>query len=998
MNRNLILGFLCIVGLGIAEAKAQPPQVVIPNADYYRAYEFLKDGRTEEADAVFRTALRPLNLPIEQRGFESIPSLVMLGETYYHQGHLQMALEQYELALQVLARSSAWIRSLEPLANTDKSDPGKSIAWGISYRKTQPSRTPARWVFTVTPNGVSYHTPTGERALVGAVANVDALEILRVSAIALWRRSQLLGPMAEGIELSQQVEQALASHIGALPPVLQQSLKLCQGLAGLSGNDIEKARLAIEEATSIAGEGDYPLTPIALMASAEWNMDEEQLELAKKKFFDAALVAAYYDQADMVAMAIQNYAMICTAERDTHALTVLPQVQSWAKNRSRLILASCAAGMGSFQVGSQDRTSVPTHLRALKTIIAPRDMIVPRYEALGYWIGARQAFANHSPREGNEALELSLKYSQGDEEDPAGVREFRLQWMLQQQKSGKMAVQRMRRNWSSLLRSPLESEWILRPTETMAWLTMDKTQAMDVWVQSELLQGQPWDVASAVDAKKRSDFLKYDPLGGRWLAVRQLYLQNPALREPSLHAQWSRWHAHLEPVESEIDKVRKLCSRAIQEPYQLDVRSFSETQIGLWDAMATESNRLENTLTYASLANLPCALDTPCEVLPQAWSNRIAEGTVVVGFFESAGTLHGIALSEGKASVWKVGSTIEVQKSIATVLEWIGIKRVSDFQQVEKERLAKALLELRRRLLPKSFQEMLKPRDRIVVVPHAFLWYFPFELLPGDIDGGPSIVVRHPLQYAGTLGLASKESQAMAVRRSLALDAPRYLCEDEGLQSKWMEGIAQASQSKTYALGQAGVRMQPSRWSHLQADRFLILGRNPILDPATIAPFGYDADQEEGLVAGWLKAPMQGPRDLVISGIETGLVRGTLGNGSELFQLACALPASGNQCALLSRWPMRGQSSAMLLQSYFESRAYEPASLAWQRSLLSNWEERFDLASEPNLVGKDIHAANGTMPLLWAGFFQVGDALPPLDTAKAVATPPAEPAKPESEK
>ncbi len=61
----------------------------------------------------------------------------------------------------------------------------------------------------------------------------------------------------------------------------------------------------------------------------------------------------------------------------------------------------------------------------------------------------------------------------------------------------------------------------------------DKAQAMDSWVQSELLQGQPWDVASAVDAKKRFDFLKYDPLGGRWLAVRQLYLQNPTLREPS---------------------------------------------------------------------------------------------------------------------------------------------------------------------------------------------------------------------------------------------------------------------------------------------------------------------------------------------------------------------------------------------------------------------------------------------------------------------------------
>ncbi|MFO0924994.1 MAG: hypothetical protein U0905_21215 [Pirellulales bacterium] len=40
------------------------------------------------------------------------------------------------------------------------------------------------------------------------------------------------------------------------------------------------------------------------------------------------------------------------------------------------------------------------------------------------------------------------------------------------------------------------------------------------------------------------------------------------------------------------------------------------------------------------------------------------------------------------------------------------------------------------------------------------------------------------------------------------------------------------------------------------------------------------------------------------------------------------------------------------------------------------WEERFDLASEPNLVGKDVHATSGTMPLLWAGFFQVGDALP----------------------
>lgn len=247
-----------------------PNQPAIPNLEYYRSYEFLKDGKTDEADAGFRTALRPFNLPMEQRGFESIPSIVMLGETYYHQGHSSKALEYYESALTLLARSSGWVRYVEPILPATKAEgPSRGIAWAQSDRKTQPGLITNRWQYTVVPNGIPFHGPTGETALPGARSTVDAMEILRTSAIALRRRWQLLGRYGGTSKLNREVEESLASNLGKLDPSIQLGHRLCQSFASLAEKDPDKLLLEIQSTTSLPGDVDCSLTPLALMVQGE---------------------------------------------------------------------------------------------------------------------------------------------------------------------------------------------------------------------------------------------------------------------------------------------------------------------------------------------------------------------------------------------------------------------------------------------------------------------------------------------------------------------------------------------------------------------------------------------------------------------------------------------------------------------------------------------------------------------------------------------------------
>lgn len=245
-------------------------------------------------------------------------------------------------------------------------------------------------------------------------------------------------------------------------------------------------------------------------------------------------------------------------------------------------------------------------------------------------------------------------------------------------------------------------------------------------------------------------------------------------------------------------------------------------------------------------------------------------------------------MNSEKVESWKIGSTIEVQRAVGMLLELIGVQK-EQVRESRREQIVKLTLELRKSLFPKGFNKLLHQGARITFVLHGFLWYLPFELLPNSPEGGPGLIVSNPINYAGTMGLATRHIPlAIPKPRSIVLAAPKYLCDDETNQSRWIKELNEITKGIEQSIGQAGVKLQPSRWAKIQGDRIFILGRIGIGPNDILAPFGYDIESEDGWLNSWAKMPMRTPRELILPGLETGLVRGVLGDGKEISRLACS--------------------------------------------------------------------------------------------------------------
>jgi len=79
----------------------------------------------------------------------------------------------------------------------------------------------------------------------------------------------------------------------------------------------------------------------------------------------------------------------------------------------------------------------------------------------------------------------------------------------------------------------------------------------------------------------------------------------------------------------------------------------------------------------------------------------------------------------------------------------------------------------------------------------------------------------------------------------------------------------------------------------------------------------------------------------------------------------------------VSRWPVGGESTSILFRSFQDNMIDLPVSEAWQRSVLSLWEEQFDPRSEPLFHASPNLGADqkipGNHPLLWSGYIRIGD-------------------------
>ncbi len=161
--------------------------------EYYAALDLIEDGQTEQAIVGFDAALQKSRASQNQRGIDSIPPLVMMGECFWMQGRIGLAMEQYDAALAISVQCSRWTSLLVTKANGKSEPRSREIDWGGDARRGVEFWNAAD-LPTIPLGGsdaILELTPNAEES--GRLVPIDALEILRCQAVAIRRRNYLLG-------------------------------------------------------------------------------------------------------------------------------------------------------------------------------------------------------------------------------------------------------------------------------------------------------------------------------------------------------------------------------------------------------------------------------------------------------------------------------------------------------------------------------------------------------------------------------------------------------------------------------------------------------------------------------------------------------------------------------------------------------------------------------------------------------------------------------------
>src|SRR5690606_1463988 len=114
-----------------------------------------------------------------------------------------------------------------------------------------------------------------------------------------------------------------------------------------------------------------------------------------------------------------------------------------------------------------------------------------------------------------------------------------------------------------------------------------------------------------------------------------------------------------------------------------------------------------------------------------------------------------------------------------------------------------------------------------------------------------------------------------------------------------------------------------------------------------------------------------------------------LGDGRELFMTLTALHTAGVRDIVISRWPVGGESTALLSREFPQELPFEGIEPAWRRAVQALRQAPLNPETEPLLGAKDQKRESlfGDHPLFWAGYLLVNPPQPLLPAQPQVPPP-----------
>lgn len=991
-SRSLPLLLLaCLTPSGLL---AQPPasraaraakNLVQPN--YYNGLDLLADGQTSAAYQAFEEAYAQSRQVGQNRGIDSVPPLVMMGECLYIQGDIGASLQYFDAALNVSIQCSPWLSMLGPATPTDRSESrNKDPLWSPpNGRNASMPPSPVAWQFRLgNPAELQERTPpppTGYAPLAGEPILIDALEVLRCQAIALRRRGMLLGPLSKYNPLTPALPKAFAISPTAQPSEwIRSGASVCSSIALMDASNTNEVATALKQRLSLSSGNDHPLTAIALLVLADLSVEANNLAAASEFALESSLSAARAGQPEHVDEAIELWSQ-CVFHNQTDYPSVgktLLTVNKWASSNSRLAaLRAQLEGIRQAALRS-DTESVRKQAPALTAALLPKQIVLPRMDATIAYAQAKLAFIDNNLANGVQKLDESLAILRGNSPmSSASPRLYQLQLTQYLLAENALPKEIGLPILSGLLDAERIGAWKTKVLEELVFQTADKLDARRLAVRLAL---ETNDLELQLDAWERWKAARFSigsALQGRLAELRRAL---HASRESVAAEDWNRWESIRAafPALTKNAKTLNEWSSPFAANPKCDFRKWSDEETKRWERLSKLSNAQESLLWSATLSPIPLP-----ETITPRWNQKsllksLTESDGLLAYYSLQGELHGYYVTNKEIRSWKVEKPAEMDELARNLLR----SCTTSFPNLPKE-FNKQVDALRRSWIPAEVWDLMQNSERWIIAPDGGLWNFPFELFSvSRTDEYEPAIAQHRVCYAPTLSSLESLIQPRPLSRSerITLQSSDYWDASGGSAKPLMEQTAALMGStRTLDLPVNGV-MVPSAYLKIATGHYTAFAPLRWDDPNRF-PLVPGSDAASHQLSGWNPLPWGSPEAIWLLGHSKafGEVPGIIEPGDEWMRWTIPLLMQGTKHIWISRWPVAGESTLALLTPLRDNLDGVSFTEAFQRSVVTLWLEEFSPSKEPiaNRQAadgpKNADPIPGSHPAFWSGYLSIGD-------------------------
>ena len=1021
--------FIALVGLGVygslvstCLSQSIPPLGAggrtVPSQAYDLAQKALASGNFTDA---LEFAEREYNGCLKfgaDRWIDSTAAAAIVGECLFETGRYREAIGFYNEAIIRVSSHGNWLQDIRfPSQPLHLRNSRPQQLWGQSPRAIKlsdlPDRMPIR-LGTSDPQGVLQ----GGGVLAAPIDYpLRAHEIMRSLAISLYRRADLLGPMARDGQALEAVSAWLQQRPAPQNHFSQQWIDVCLGIVYWSQARNEQALPLLNRGLLLEAQFDHPLTPWALLVGGRIALDAGQYDTARKTLEQATFAAASQGDARALEEAFRWAAHAHLAFDNRLPKSVIPAI-SWSEKQLpslSLRLLSTTAAVRAEQGNIQEAAR---SVLKLNQRISNSELALGRCGAYSRYTAALIAYAGGNNGRGDAEYAKALTLARG-----CSARLFQTQLFTDALVRGESTYSDREASnlFEVLLADPLPLAIQTDPLDAIAVISTDRTSAFAAWLavaQKIFLTNSRGDEAwlNAIEHQRRNSWLTNQALGGRRDNLLKILTTTTGNSDElttfrkNILARYPDVATNL----SETNAVRLLLRKSLWESRLMPRDTPFPATPEVWRDFVTRSQTLENQINFIAAGRNVVPLQFPPLLETTEIRKRLVGKQRLLTFTWTNMGLFASLEAPKQAASWRVKRPDDVRKTIIAMARSLSLYhplRPVETARLDSEEWQAHAESLTTLLFEDSAVSLQRHQefDELIIVPDGLLWYLPFELLPitnEEKNLGDEMALRLKdvcqIRYSPTRSLAVGTRHTATTPHLTAVQASVTYRNNSPEQAiALLDRVDTAIDDAVFLTSQT--TKIPVSISTSLADTLVIFDEltadGKVADRPLIAA---DAGRQGMSFKDWLAPPYKAARCAVLTGLQTqasgGLTQSTERPGSDLFMTAMDFVATGTETAVISRWNVGGRTAIDLGIEFIKDRQRDtlrdtpvPAAVSWQRAVDLVTAEQPDFNREPRIkITSSVIPQNAKHPFFWAGYTLIdcGVLNGTADSTKSQAEPP----------